>query len=146
MAATLAVFASLQIAWPNWIRPHLIPPRSVTVALNPANINGLFIGQNGQEVAVTAAVNKPGAWVLSNQTINTAGHVFTGPAPKVCQSPTASFQACQASLGRLHLRQVVTYQPASRFWAFQWYETAIFLALALALAGFCFWWIRRRLT
>jgi hypothetical protein len=41
---------------------------------------------------------------------------------------------------------VLTYQPASRYWAFQWYETAIFLALALALAGFSFWWVRRRLT
>jgi hypothetical protein len=37
----------------------------------------------------------------------------------------------------------VTYQPASRYWLLQWYETAIYLALALALAGFCFWWIRR---
>ena len=25
-----------------------------------------------------------------------------------------------------------------------WYGTVIFLALALALAGFCGWWIRRR--
>jgi len=46
----------------------------------------------------------------------------------------------------------VTYQPASRYWAFQRYETATFLAvalavaLALALTGFCFWWIRRRLS
>ena len=38
----------------------------------------------------------------------------------------------------------MTYQPAGRYWTFQWYETAIFLALALALAGFCVWWIRRR--
>jgi hypothetical protein len=37
----------------------------------------------------------------------------------------------------------VTYRPASRFWALQWYETAIFLGLALALAGFSFRWIRR---
>ena len=28
----------------------------------------------------------------------------------------------------------------------QWYETAIFLAAAPALAGLCFWWVRRRLT
>jgi len=42
----------------------------------------------------------------------------------------------------------VTYQPASRYWAFQRYETATFIAVALALAltGFCFWWIRRRLS
>jgi hypothetical protein len=40
----------------------------------------------------------------------------------------------------------VTYQPASRFWRFQWYETGIYTALALALAGFCFWRLRHRLS
>ena len=43
----------------------------------------------------------------------------------------------------LHLRQTVTYQPASRYWPLQWYETGIYLALALALAGLSLWWIRR---
>jgi hypothetical protein len=70
--------------------------------------------------------------------------VFTGPAPQACRSGTA--QACEAALGRIHLRQLVIYQPATRFWDFQWYETAIFLALALALAWVCFWWIRRRVS
>jgi hypothetical protein len=41
---------------------------------------------------------------------------------------------------------VLTYQPASRYWAFQRYEMVIFLVLALLLAGFIFWWVRRRLT
>jgi hypothetical protein len=59
-------------------------------------------------------------------------------------SNSSTFQACQQALGGLHLRQMVTYQPASRYWVFQWYETAIFVALALALAAFCFWWVRRR--
>jgi hypothetical protein len=36
--------------------------------------------------------------------------------------------------------------PASRFWDFQWAETAIFAGLAVALAGFCVWWIRRRVA
>jgi hypothetical protein len=40
----------------------------------------------------------------------------------------------------------VSYQPASRFWSFQWYETGIYAALALVLAGFCFWRIRHRLS
>jgi hypothetical protein len=143
MAATLAVFTAALVTMSLWVRPHLITPLHATSALNPANIDEMFIGNNGQ-MAVTGAVNMPGAWVLSNQSINTSGHVFTGPAPQVCVSQTGSFRACQASLGRLHLRQLVTYQPASRYWAFQGYETAIFLALALVLAGFCFWWIRRR--
>ena len=38
----------------------------------------------------------------------------------------------------------VSYQPTSRYWAFQWIETGIYLALALALAGYCFWRLNRR--
>jgi len=35
--------------------------------------------------------------------------------------------------------------PASRFWPIQWAETGIYLALALILAGFCYWRAGRRL-
>jgi hypothetical protein len=54
--------------------------------------------------------------------------------------------AFQAGVSQLstQFHQVVTYQPASRFWAFQWGETAIFVALALLLAAFSLWWIRER--
>jgi len=145
MATTLAAYAGVLLAWPNWIRPHLITPLRSIVPLNPAAINGVMTPNNTQ-MTVIAAANKPGAWIISNQTIAPSGHLFTGPATQACLSRTASFQACQASIGRLHLRQLISYQPASRFWAFQWYEAGIFLTLALALAGFCFWWIRRRLT
>ena len=62
--------------------------------------------------------------------------------PQAC-GPNSGYNACVAAITRLHLRQVVIYQPGSRFWAFQWYETAIYLALAAALAGFCIWWVRR---
>jgi hypothetical protein len=44
------------------------------------------------------------------------------------------------------VRIAVTYQPASRYWPYQWIETAIYTALALALAGYCFWRIRLRLS
>jgi hypothetical protein len=58
-------------------------------------------------------------------------------------SVTSAIQEC---LDKLHIRAVVTYQPISRYWAFQWYETAIFVVLALLLVAFCFWWVRRRLS
>ena len=45
---------------------------------------------------------------------------------------------------RKGVRVAVTSQPTSRFWAIQWTETGIYLALALALAGFCFWRLGRR--
>jgi hypothetical protein len=44
------------------------------------------------------------------------------------------------------MRIAVSYQPASRYWAFQWTETAIYVVLAVALAGYCFWRISRRLS
>jgi hypothetical protein len=41
-------------------------------------------------------------------------------------------------------RQIVACEPASWFWDFQWTETAIFIAAAVALAGLCVWRIRTR--
>jgi hypothetical protein len=67
-----------------------------------------------------------------------------GPRPRACL--TGSWSSCLAALGKLHLQEAVTYQPADRFWPLQWAETGVLLGLALLLAGFCFVWIRRRLT
>ena len=47
-------------------------------------------------------------------------------------------------MDKLGIREVISYQPASRYWPLQFIETAIFLALALALARFCFWLLGRR--
>jgi hypothetical protein len=54
--------------------------------------------------------------------------------------------AAQECISRLGIRQVVTYQPLSRYWPLQWCETLMFLGLAVALAGLCFWRVRRSLA
>jgi hypothetical protein len=143
MAVTLAVFAAVQIVMPLWVRPHFIPPRYAVTALDPAAILFMNTSQNGRFIKVGAAFDLPGAWVLANQTLTPGGQVFTGPAPAACLSNTAPFSECQAALGRLDLRQQVTYQPASRYWPFQWYETGVFVVLAIALGGLCAWRVRR---
>jgi hypothetical protein len=143
MAVTLAVFAGVQAAMALWVRAHLITPLRSSVPFNPANITSLSTTSNGK-IFLAAKADLPGAWILSNQTVTAAGHPFSGPAPAACVSETGSFQSCQRALGTLHLRQLVTYQPASRYWAFQWTETALFLAVTVVLAGFCYWWVRRR--
>ncbi len=51
---------------------------------------------------------------------------------------------CFPRLAREGYRQRVVYQPADRYWTLQAVETAVFLGLALALVGGCFWWIRHR--
>jgi hypothetical protein len=141
MAATLAVFAAIQVAWPTWIRPHLISPAVARVPLG-TNINEFMINGNGDRVTILGAWQQSGAWVLSDKTITPAGHIFTGPATSACLQGTQ--QQCNAWVASKDLRQLVTFQPASRFWAFQWYETAIFVLVAVALACFCAWRIRRR--
>jgi hypothetical protein len=57
----------------------------------------------------------------------------------------ATNAALQRCIDSFHLRNVVSYQPASRYWPLQWTEAAIFVALAVALAVGCVWWVRRRL-
>lgn len=142
MAATLAVFAGIQFVWPNWIRPHLISPEMTRVALRPGDVNEFIISAPSHKVTVAGSWHQSGVWVLSDKTVTHAGNVFTGPATKACLQGTP--QQCNAWLASKHLQQLVTFQPGSRFWSFQWYETAIFLLVAVVLAGFCTWRITRR--
>ena len=82
-----------------------------------------------------------GDWIVSFQAIDQAGRAFNAGTVRACLG--SNFEACQSGLGARHLRDVIAYQPASRFWAFQWCETGIFLAVAVALGGFCVWWLSR---
>jgi hypothetical protein len=155
MAITLALFVAAQLPMPLLVRPHLLPPTRSAIQITESNVGDFNFGGLNDSLRVT--VEGPpdtGAWVLSNQTVNASGHAVdaiplsTSPGP-CTPSPGALEQglsACLAEVTRLGYRQQVTYQPSSRFWAFQWYETGIYTALTLGLAGFCLWWIRRRLS
>jgi len=140
MAVTLAVVASVLIAWPNWVRPHLITPVHSAVALQASAIKGLGISNNTMTV-ITAAI-KPGAWVLSDQAVNSAGLPFAARPPQVCLSH--SFQDCANAILALHLKEAISFEPASRFWALQGYETGAYLLIAVLLAAACTWWVNRR--
>jgi hypothetical protein len=51
-------------------------------------------------------------------------------------------QDCVAKVGTTY-HEALAYQPAGRYRPLQWYELAIFLGAALALAAACLWRIRR---
>jgi hypothetical protein len=140
MGTALAGFAAVQFAWPIWIRQHLIAPVHTVVALNPANIFQIKTINNIVILSAVPNFSQKGAWVLSSQIVDQSGRTPHIAAPAICLG--TNMQACQGWIGRLHLRQIVAYEPASRFWDFQWTETAIFLGAAVALAGFCVWRIR----
>ncbi|WP_326727105.1 transporter [Streptomyces phaeochromogenes] len=136
MAATLATYAAVQIVMPLWVRPHLAA--SVQASLSFTEAKPVTIGVDSVQ---QVDFGQPGAWVLSEQTVNASGD----PAPLPTSfTDCPSMSDCAAALNEAGYRQEVVYQPAGNFWTLQWAETGIFLGLALALAGFCAWWIRRR--
>jgi ABC-2 family transporter protein len=140
MAVTLAIFAAAQLAMPLWVRPHLIPPDRTIVTIDSAQLD---FGN----LTATVVPGRPGAWILSSGAVNAAGQPVS-TLPDACQAAIAGLKpsspgSCLESRG---FREAITYEPASRYWPLQWIETGIFLALALALAGFCFWRLGRRRT
>jgi hypothetical protein len=148
MAVTLAVFAAVQVAMPLGIRSHLFPPGHTTTAIGSGWEGQIHTDRGSFGFSVDYVASEPGAWIISSGAVNTAGQRIT-VTPAVClpASPIGSLNqpglpACLASHG---VRVAVTYQPTSRYWAFQWTETAIYLAVALGLAGFCFWRLGRHL-
>ncbi|MEV6523873.1 ABC transporter permease subunit [Longispora sp. NPDC051575] len=152
VAVTLALFAVVQVAVPLAVRPHLAEPARVTTAITADNISGLMIGSGGR-MSVMVDLSQPGGWILSNETVDAAGKVVGAMPESVSAkctpdgSQTGGIRMrdeCYTNISQLGYRQQVIYHPAGRYWAFQWAETAIFLVLALGLAAFSFWWIRRR--
>jgi hypothetical protein len=149
MATTLVVYAAVQLSAPMWIRPHLAATDRTTVPIEPGT--PISIQEGAKEIVTHPEV--PGAWLTSQQTLNAAGQPAPVPSSFADCLRTESgpptlqqFDRCIADLGALGYKQQVTYQPAGNFWVLQWAETGLYLGLALALTGFCAWWIRRRLT
>ncbi|MEE6259752.1 ABC transporter permease [Plantactinospora sonchi] len=144
MAATLAGYVAAVAPMPLWIRAHLVPARHETPALDLDRMDFVGIRTDGRMDVL--GEDLPNTWTVVNRTTTPGGQLFTGPAdPTACGRDTP-VQGCEAWLRGLGLRQEVVYHPDSHFWSLQWIETGIFLALAVLLAGICFWWVRRRIT
>jgi hypothetical protein len=156
MAVTLAIFAALQVAMPLWVRPNLAPAHRTVIPVTSLGAAGPSQTGPGGDTFTLYALSipgQPGAWLLSSKPVNAAGQAIS-TTPAACASVgnatpaagaqgnafppgqgPAAFVGCLASHG---IREAITYQPASRYWRFQLTETAIYLALALALTGYCF--------
>ena len=133
IVATLAAYAGLAVATGGWLRLHYLTP------------------------LVTSKLNIPdSAWVMTQQWFTKSGR----PA-----SQSALSQVLQGAPGQLFGKggvpksvtvwqylvqhgytQWTTYQPASRFWAFQWIEGGWLLALSVLLIAVTMWLVRRRVV
>jgi hypothetical protein len=156
MAATLAIFAAFQAIVPLWIRPNLFPTSKTTATIAASGANVSLRANPVLTLTASIVPGQPGAWIISSEGVNAAGQrVSTIPA--ACQSATsdalgshrgttvgpdpAALNNCVARHG---IRVAESYQPASHYWPLQLAETGFYLALALALAWYCFWRLNRR--
>jgi hypothetical protein len=166
MATTLVVFVAARLAFTTKLRQHLLTPVKLVTAFTHDRNYGFEQGPGGLHFIVGSA-NVPNALVFNTVMVgrhgagvtsqwlktncpklllhgppvsgnNKIGIRVNGPAPR-------AFNECADKIAA-NFHQVLTYQPASRFWTFQWIEGSIFLAVGLALCAFSYWWLRRRVA
>ena len=131
IATTLGAFVAVRVAIGVYLRPHLIAPLI-------------------SSVSPTSGGAPAGSWVISSGLVGPGGQalgrsISFNQIPAACQPSGVGEKSvvllCLVAHG---FRQVVTYQPAGRFWAFQGIEGAIFLVLTAALLGLAYWRVLTR--
>jgi ABC-type transport system involved in multi-copper enzyme maturation permease subunit len=147
MAVTLVLFVAVMVAVPVLVRPYMMPAVQETVSITSSNVRS--ISGDPEVGARSLAVEEPvGAWVLTNETVDSAGNAVS-PLPDIVQNclprpgqgpppERGNVVDCMAKLSPAGYRQHLAYQPGDHFWPLQWIETAMFLALSALLAWFCF--------
>jgi hypothetical protein len=168
-AWTLTAFAiaSLAGALIRRVVPAIVAALAAYTGLAVAA--GLFLRQHYLTPVVTSNLNLPASsWIMSQWWTKGGTFAFSGRPPisllnQLC--PPSAVRSANPSSGRLAglsptkvakatLDQCLTtqhgytqwtrYQPASRFWAFQWIEGGWLLALSLLLIATTVWVVRRR--
>jgi ABC-type transport system involved in multi-copper enzyme maturation permease subunit len=145
MVITLAVFAAVQVLIPAVIRSNYLPPTTAGVKLTGESFDGgAFTISDSVKIY---DYSTPGAWSLTNeaQVVDVTGKPVAGKTVSSCVSPGDNGpEVDDACLAALDLHFDYTYQPANRYWPFQWIELSLFAVLSLLVAGFGLWWIRNR--
>jgi len=125
-----------------------------------AVVAGVFLRPRYESPWVTSKPNLPRTdWVMSqwwthggkpvssstiNEVLQRAGAQVSGGS--VTQSPGSALGNMGPTQYLLHhgFIQFMSYQPASRFWPFQWIEGGWLFALSLLLLGTAVWLVHRR--
>jgi hypothetical protein len=131
MAVTLVGYVAVRLSVAFWIRPHLLAPLTTVAPLGNPGDPQLLGGGPGSAT---------GRWLLS-QTLTDPSGAVTDTIRIDSGDPCVATRSC---LSGYHMTTV--YQPADRYWLFQWLETGIFVGIGLALVGLAYWWLRRRLS
>jgi hypothetical protein len=132
---TLALLVGIRIVVEFNLRPNYQPQIVVTWPF--AQGNGMSLGEGHPPITL-----KREDWSISSGFLDAQGNRTNGIRCTI-PNPTSPLQCAQAAGYR---GNYLAYQPASRFWTFQWIETAIYLAISALAVGLTVWLVRRRLT
>ncbi len=167
MAATLVAFTATRLTVRLLVRPDLLAPTTRVGALDPSSTgygSAGFLPVAPPGNLQPAAPDLPDAWVTSVRVVDRRGNGLTarelhrtcpgighrgGGAPPGGsghgQAPPSVVNAMHECVTRIaaSYHEVVTYQPAGRYWPLQWWELGLYLAAALLLAGACAWRVLR---
>jgi ABC-type transport system involved in multi-copper enzyme maturation permease subunit len=128
MATTLGVFVAVRVLVYLYVRPHYLAPLHRVLPLG------------------TPTHWSPDDWGLAKEIMDPSGRIASNglaSIPAACHNALFdnSVMQCLATHG---YRALFIYQPANRFWTFQWMETGIFVALAAACLAFAIGRITRQ--
>jgi hypothetical protein len=130
IAATLAAYAGLALAAGGFLRQHYLTP----LVTSKASLSGSawIIGQHWTKGG------RPVSQFVIDQVL------FRAPAPVAGKGGIPKSFSTVHYLAQQGYTHWTTYQPASRFWPFQWIEGGWLLALSVLLVAATVWMVRRR--
>jgi hypothetical protein len=126
LAVTVVGFVAVRLIIVTYVRPYY---ESAVKLIQPLS----------KDQAVPS-----GSWVLTRDIVQHGQSVSDKlNFPAECLQPTTR-SASDACLTQHGFASLVKFQPASRYWTFQWIETGIYVALAALLVALAVIAVRRR--
>jgi hypothetical protein len=130
LAVTLGGFIAVRAVITLWLRPHYMSAVTITYKLFSGYTPTGSYWQFAQGI-----LNPAGRLVPAPNGLAVDG-IPIGYLPSACAAAASGVRptpSCRQALAAYH--GFITYQPASRYWAFQGIEFGIFAALAAALVA-----------
>jgi hypothetical protein len=154
IALTIAGYLAVRTVIYQSLRQHFMTPVTsyFPISSNSPAAGSYWLLSSGYAGAGGQPINIPqssGGMVVGNAN----GGIPVTSLPAQCQQlatqsgrgfTPASYHAVSSCATAHHVLAFVTYQPASRYWAFQGIETGIFVALALGLLAMTYLVVTRR--
>jgi hypothetical protein len=124
---TLVLILVIRIGVEFNLRPNYQPQITVTWPLAQVDKPPVTLGRDD--------------WSLGQGWIDAQGNKVQGVS---CNGPEQTPLQCMQADG--YRSNYLSYQPADRFWTFQWIETVIYLVISALALGATVWLVRRRLV